>query len=760
MHRFKPQRLAGLAIVWCLGVLSALGAESPTPSTPHGAHAVAPTEGTRKLVDLLQKAIQAGDPMNNRFLNDQRAAILKKQLDDAKDPAQLDALRPAYARELLNAGESLAALKEFQIYEDSYTKAGRPMDKEDRALLLRLKAVCYLRLGEQLNCLSNHNADSCVFPIRGKGVHINPSGSRGAIEVLKQTLVEFPQDLGARWLLNVAYMTLGEYPAAVPAPWRIDPALFESKVDIKRFKDVAPGLGLGVNRLSGGVITDDFDGDGYLDIVSSSLGFNDPLLLFHNNADGTFTDITASTGLAGETGGLNILQTDYDNDGRLDILVLRGAWMGEGGKHPASLLRNRGDGTFDDVTITAGLLRYHPTQAAVWFDFNKDGWIDLFIGNESAKGNHPSELFRNNGDGTFTECAAAYGLDVNAFVKGVSAGDFNNDGWPDLYLSILGKPNMLWRNDGPTKPELGAKSPWKFTDVALAAGVRQPMSSFPCWFFDFDNDGWQDIFVAGYKISDVADVAADYLGLPHKAERARLYRNQGDGTFKDVTREMGLYKVLHAMGSNFGDLDNDGFLDFYVGTGDPDLATLIPNRMFKNLSGTNFAEVTYSGGFGNLQKGHAVAFADLDNDGDQDVFIDMGGAFTGDVYPDVLFENPGHGNHWVTVRLEGVKANRAAIGARISITVTTPTGDRVIRKTVNSGGSFGSSPLRQEIGLGNATAIKSVTVQWPSATPEQTIQGFALDRFYTLREGDTAPRETPLKRFAFKPAGAEAHHHH
>src|SRR5207245_1927477 len=144
--------------------------------------------------------------------------------------------------------------------------------------------------------------------------------------------------------------------------------------------------------------------------------------------------------------------------------------------------------------------------------------------------------------------------------------------------------------------------------------------SFSAFFFDFDNDGWPDIFVSGYYINDVGDVAADYLGLPSSGERARLYRNNRDGTFNDATKETHLYRVLHAMAGNFGDIDNDGWLDFYLGTGDPDLGTLIPNRMFRNSEGKFFQDVTTSAGVGHLQKGHGIAFADLDNDGDQDIY--------------------------------------------------------------------------------------------------------------------------------------------
>lgn len=341
------------------------------------------------------------------------------------------------------------------------------------------------------------------------------------------------------------------------------------------------------------------------------------------------------------------------------------------------------------------------------------------------------------------------GVAVVGFVKGVASGDFNNDGRPDLYLSRLGQPNILYRNDGPAGADKSPKGPWKFTDVSVAAGVTEPLWSFPTWFWDYDNDGWLDIFVSGNRIRNVADVAADYLGLPHTAERPRLYHNNHDGTFTDVTRSAHLDKVLLAMGCNFGDLDNDGWLDFYVGTGDPAMETLIPNRMFRNVDGQFFQEVTTSDGFGHLQKGHAISFGDLDNDGDQDIYAVMGGAYTSDHFYHVLFENPGHGNHWITLKLEGVKSNRAALGARIKVIVETQKGERAIYKTVSTGGSFGASPLRQEIGLGQAMSIKAVEIFWPVTGQTQTLKNLALDQFYRVREGDTVAAPWKLKSFKF-----------
>jgi hypothetical protein len=484
------------------------------------------------------------------------------------------------------------------------------------------------------------------------------------------------------------------------------------------------------------------------------------LRFFHNDGNGTFSERTSEAGLLGIVSGLHIVQTDYNNDGFPDIFVLRGAWLGPAGRIPNSLLRNNGNGTFDDVTEEAGILSFHPTQTATWFDFDNYGWLDVFIGNESLPGDsNPCELFRNNGNGTFTECAAKMGVNVVGFVKGVTSGDFNNDGRPDLYLSIRErKENILFRNDGPLTEGGGATHGWKFTDVTALAKVPGPVDPFPTWFWDYDNDGWLDIMVSGYGTQDAGDVAADYLGLPTPAERPRLYHNNHDGTFTDVTVAAKLDKVLVAMGANFGDLDNDGWLDFYVGTGDPDLATLIPNRMFRNAEGRFFQDVTTSGGFGHLQKGHGIAFADLDNDGDQDIYEVIGGAFPGDNYRNVLFLNPGHGNHWITLKLEGVKSNRVAIGARIKLVVKTDQGERAIYKTVSSGASFGASPLRQEIGLGQARAIVRAEIFWPVTGRTQVVEGLEMDRFYKIREGDHDATSISLASFKIPATPGETHH--
>ncbi len=446
---------------------------------------------------------------------------------------------------------------------------------------------------------------------------------------------------------------------------------------------------------------------------------------------------------------------DYNNDGNMDIFVTRGAWNTQGfGNQPSSLLRNNGDGTFTDVTITSGLLYYQPTQAAVWADFNNDGWLDLFVGTENsgpmdAGGIHTSMLFINNHDGTFTNVADSAHCNISAFVKGVTAADYNNDGWQDIFISTMDGKKYLLKNKG--KPGIIPD----FEDVTEKSGIdKNTNSTFATWFYDYNNDGWPDILVSDYHYNKSLGyyAAAEALGKPVPgAGNVYLYRNNHDGTFTDVTKETGLDKVVFSMGANFGDIDNDGWPDMYFGTGNPDFKSLIPNKLFKNMGGKKFADITISSRTGNLQKGHGVAFADLRNNGMQDIFIEMGGAYKGDSYTSSLYVNPGQSNNnWIGLKLEGVKANRAAIGSRIKVTFTENGVKRSVYKDVNSGGSFGSSPLRQEIGIGQATLIDEIEIKWAGSQTMQRFKNVTPNQFLHITEGDNTPEVIHLKKLVFK----------
>ncbi len=645
-------------------------------------------------------------------------------------PRERIIFQSSLARESLNVGLIEEAIAGFErVLADMDANPDRELE-ELRPFVLELLAIAHIWSWKRDNCLEGRRSDLCRMPLEAAGVTRGLGAARAAVAIYATLLRVQPYNLEYRWLVNLASMMAGAYPGNIPTEVLIPPEAFRSEYDVGRFVDVAPALSLDVRGHAGGSIMDDLDNDGYLDILVSSWHLTDPLRFFHNNGDGTFSERTLEAGLSGVTGGLNLIHADYNNDGFLDVLVLRGAWTPYG--EPNSLLRNNGDGTFEDVTIEAGLYSVSPTQTASWGDYDNDGWIDLYVGYESRSRNRvfPNQLFRNNRDGTFTDVANETGTAVVGFVKAVTWGDIDNDGRLDLYVSRLRQTNVLLRNLGPQ-----AAGGWQFRDVSELARVTEPNESFPAWFWDYDNDGWLDIFVSGYQASP-ADVAAEYLGLPHRGESPRLYRNTGGGIYRDVTTQTNLRRPIFAMGANFGDLDNDGFSDLYVGTGDMHFSTLVPNRMLRNESGAFFQDVTASGGFGLLEKGHGIAFGDLDNDGDQELFAQMGGAYEGDVARSVLFENPGHGNHWITLRLEGVRSNRAAIGARIKVSLQTDSGAGEVFATVSSGGSFGANSLQQEIGLGRASAIRTLEITWPATGTTESFTDVAMDRVYRVREGE------------------------
>ena len=398
-------------------------------------------EGERGMVQRLTKlaADAASAPQDNVYLSHERIEWFKSEIQLTRSVQQLLYGQSGYAMSLLNNGANEQAIQALDQYQRSLKKYAP--SHFDRMLpnIGLLMGVSFLRIGEAENCLENHTIDSCLFPIQDAGIHRLPGGSKAASNIFQQLLRKNPDDFSARWLLNLAQMTLGDYPANLNAAWEIPRSRFSSEASMPRFPDIAGRLGLDVDALCGGSVVDDFDGDSDLDLVMTSFGLQDQIRFYRNEGDGRFSDETESAGLWGQVGGLNLIHADYNNDGYLDLFVLRGGWFGPGGNHPNSLLMNQKNGRFLDVTEEAGVLSYHPTQAATWFDYDNDGWLDLFIGNESGDGrSHPCELFRNNQDGTFKNVASEVGGDFERFVKGVVSADYDNDGWADLLVSCLG----------------------------------------------------------------------------------------------------------------------------------------------------------------------------------------------------------------------------------------------------------------------------------------------------------------------------------
>ncbi len=545
--------------------------------------------------------------------------------------------------------------------------------------------------------------------------------------------------------------------ALVLAPWSRP-----STPGAIRFEEVAAKAGLRfvtsnsptpnknqVETMVSGVALFDYDGDGYLDIylvngaAIPSLMKESPIYwnrLFHNNRDGTFTDVTEKAGLAGAGYGMGVAVGDYDNDGRPDLFVANVTGN--------QLFHNNGDGTFTDVTRRAGLggaqidgMKMWSVGAA-WFDYNNDGLVDLFVVNYckwkvnedpycSAKSGvrsycHPKHyaplhntLYRNNGDGTFTDVSQETGIAAH-LGKGmsVSFADYDGDGFLDAFVANDTTPNFLFHN-------IGGK---RFEEVGLLAGVAYTpdgaaLSGMGSDFRDVNNDGLPDIW----------HTAVEHETFP-------LYINRGEGNFVDMTVASGLARPTANMsgwGNGIFDFDNDGWKDLFVARSNaldnigkvvPDRRYPEPNSVFRNLGDGKFEEINAMAGpdFQLAAPHRGVAFGDLDNDGRVDMVVSVLGG------PAKLFHNiSGNDNHWILLKLVGRKSNRMGIGAQLHI--TTADGRSQWNEVTTAVGYASSSDSRVHFGLGPNRRIKEIEIHWPSGI-KQAIHNIEVDRIMTIEE--------------------------
>jgi hypothetical protein len=488
----------------------------------------------------------------------------------------------------------------------------------------------------------------------------------------------------------------------------------------------------------------DYDNDGWMDIYlvnSGKCDFYDPKpelrnALYKNNRDGTFTDVTEKARVAGGGYGMGVAAGDYDGDGFPDLYVTQ---------YGRSILyHNNGDGTFTDVTEKAGVAAPGWASSAVWFDYDNDGKLDLFVcrfvdfdksknkfcGNERTGERYyciprvyepaHSWLFHNNGDGTFTDVSKSSGIS-KALGKawGVVATDVNNDGRMDLFVANDTVQNFMFMNKGNGK----------FEEVALEAGVGfsqdgRPRSGMGVDSADFDQDGWQDLFVTNVD-----------------QEMYSLYHNNHDQTFDDLAGRSGLGKITRLMsgwGVKFFDYDNDGNVDLFIANGHPDdkieehssnVAYKEPLLLFHN-SGRTFENVSAEAGpaFSNGLAARGMAVGDFDNDGALDVLVAVN-----DGAPVLLKNKATGGNHWLGIRLVGKKANPEGIGARISW----ESGDFKRSRLKTSGGSYLSShDPREVLGVGNRTKIDKLQIRWPMPSSKiETFKDLPVDRYITIVEG-------------------------
>lgn len=712
-------------------------------------------------------------------------------------------------------------------FEDSRSQADTALARLEReeirvpglwGYLKEIEASALYQIAEDRNCLELGSGASCLLPVGPETVHEAPEFARAARDRFLELLERNPNRVSARWLANLSNLLAGDLPETIPASLRLPAGalLPREGVAFEPWPNLGPRVLPSGPDLAGGAVIDDFDGDGDLDLISSSMDPCAPFRALRRTGNGTFEEVAADWGLENQLGGLNLIHADFDDDGRLDLFVLRGAWFGGEGRTRNSLLLNRtapdGQPRFEDVTVAAGLAYpAYPTQSAAAGDFDGDGDLDLVIANEAAdividpsqasnqvRSGYPLQLFRNelkapsrnDAAGSrstnlrFTDIASASGLFERGFSKGVAWGDVDNDGDLDLYVSNFG-PNRLFLNEG-------TRDAPRFRDVAADMGVTGgDRRTFATWFFDFDQDGDLDLFTASYNVPSEV-IAGNLLGLHLTApdwsgrpDRLRsnplIFRNvtteqEGPG-FRPASEELGLDFPVLAMGANFADLDNDGDPDIVLGTGMPDISAVHPNVVLRNEGGTRFTDITFASGMAHLQKGHGVAFGDIDRDGDLDLFHQLGGAFPYDHFDNALFVNPTRSASrpetgtdarteapgFVVLRLRGRSDNHYGLGARIRLEVRDGQTRRTIHTQVGSGGSFGGSSLEQVVGLAAATAIEQLEVTWPSGAT-QIVTGLEPGSTYEIVQGEERARPVPSPPQPLRPIlrsvgdGHDQHH--
>ena len=503
--------------------------------------------------------------------------------------------------------------------------------------------------------------------------------------------------------------------------------------------------GIPINReiFGPGVCVADFDGDGFPDIyfVNGRDLYNRSIsarnALYRNNGDGTFADVTEAAGVPGTAYGLGCVWGDYNNDGFPDLYVT------QYGRNV--LYHNNGNGTFTEVTDKAGVAgtefgtQFH--SGATFFDYDRDGRLDLYVGGyvdlgpgsprycnisgartscpPSAYKGTPDILYHNNGDGTFTNVTKAAGI-YQSLGKNLAVGaaDYDNDGWPDLFVANDGLNAYLYHNERNGKfDEIGT-----ITGMGLTAR-GSAMAAMCISLGDYDNDGWLDLFITDFqKNSD------------------HLWHNDGKGFFEEVSDQAGITvptRDVLSFGGGFFDYDNDGWLDLFIANGhvypeveqvSPDVRFKQINSLFHNEGNGKFTETTKlaGSGFQTPYVGRGVAFADFDNDG----FMDLVVGNNGDP-PLLLHNSGGNGNHVLNFKLVGTKSNRDAMGARVRVLAGSLS---QIREIAGGGSYLSQSDLRVHFGLGKATRAESVEVKWPSGQ-RQVFHDVEADRFYLIEEG-------------------------
>jgi ASPIC and UnbV/FG-GAP-like repeat len=559
-----------------------------------------------------------------------------------------------------------------------------------------------------------------VVPYAIATIYLRMERYEEGIPYAHQACEDSPEDIRYRWMLRALTLHSGQPEKTIPQSFRLNvppaaPATFQ-------FGDVTTNSGTGRLALGRGAAWGDFDNDGSDDILVGAE--RAPFRLLRNCKDGTFEDVARNMGLVDPEGlGCYAAQfVDYDNDGFQDIFLTSNGWGG-GGR--LFLFHNDRGKRFRDVTNAAGLADPVNAFGSSWADYDNDGLVDLAVAAgivDPAAGDR-IRLYHNEGNGKFREVGEQAGLTQKARWISICWGDYDGDGRQDLLATSYDSGPFLFRNLGHGR----------FEDVSQRAGTRNSQHAYTCEFLDFDNDGKLDIFVSTYPEGDYKTMVASKIshGVGDHSQHQLLFRNNGDGTFRNVTEEAGITGWYGAMSSQTGDLDNDGFDEILLGTGNPALDWCEPKVILHNNGKGQFADVAESSRLVHFGMLHGMALSDYDDTGNLSLFGSFGGFYWGSRETSRLYRNLGSGNMSLEIHLVGTRSNRDAIGAKIAALA----GQRTIYKWVTGGSGFGSGNSRcVHLGLGQEKQVKHLQIEWPSGQ-RQSFQFIEAGQRIEVTEG-------------------------
>ena len=479
------------------------------------------------------------------------------------------------------------------------------------------------------------------------------------------------------------------------------------------FTDVTSTANVGNNSRGLGAAWGDYNNDGFLDIYVSN--YNDVNVLYKNNGDGTFSNVASSAGVNDDSTGIDIAWGDYNNDGFLDLYLVNDVGAGYGAKN--LLYKNNGDGTFTNIAGEAGVSSRGYGLCAAWADYDNDGLLDLYVTNNAHSifcNGQSNKLFRNKGDGTFDDITETAGVGEKGNSMGVAWCDYDNDGDQDFcvlnfaspYLDDPeGNPSVLYQNNNGI-----------FTDGASLSGIEHNDGGHGVAWGDYDNDGDMDLYISNNSA---------LLSLsPQRFSSGKnvLYRHNNDGTFTDVTDAAGVGSTLTSTEVTWVDYDNDGDLDLHVVNGG--IQGNQSSILYENNGDGTFQNVASTVGIQNTGPGEGATWGDYDNDGDLDLYV------VNYNQSNKLYRNNGDSNHWIIIKPVGTTSNRAGIGARIEVTTGTST---QIREVDGGSGFCSQDSLWVHFGLGSNERIDTLKIKWPGGKV-QTLSNITTDQILPITE--------------------------